>query len=100
MGSRRAAAAARGSSAVSRRIAVLVSDACAASKLPIGLRRSYGDSCLNGAGALTDMCGLDRFISFDAENGILRVMGTAEDVAADRLVIVYRGPAPTRPPGR
>jgi hypothetical protein len=46
------------------------------------------------------MCGLDRFISFDAENGILRVMGTAEDVAADRLVIVYRGPAPTRPPGR
>jgi L-gulonolactone oxidase len=50
----------------------LVGDAGAASKLPIGLRRSYGDSCLNGAGALIDMCGLDRFISFDAKNGILR----------------------------
>jgi L-gulonolactone oxidase len=49
----------------------LVRDVGAASKLAIGLRRSYGDSCLNGAGALIDMRGLDRFIRFDPETGVL-----------------------------
>jgi FAD/FMN-containing dehydrogenase len=49
----------------------LVRDVGAASKLAVGLRRSYGDSCLNGAGALIDMRGLDRFIRFDPETGVL-----------------------------
>jgi FAD/FMN-containing dehydrogenase len=40
--------------------------------LPYGLGRSYGDCCLNDGGILLDASGLDRFISFDAERGILR----------------------------
>jgi FAD/FMN-containing dehydrogenase len=40
--------------------------------LATGLRRSYGDSCLNSEGATIDMRGLDRFIAFDAATGILR----------------------------
>jgi FAD/FMN-containing dehydrogenase len=40
--------------------------------LATGLRRSYGDSCLNSAGAMIDMTGLDRLISFDAATGLLR----------------------------
>jgi FAD/FMN-containing dehydrogenase len=36
-----------------------------------GLRRSYGDSCLNGDGAMIDMTGLDRFVSFDRATGLL-----------------------------
>jgi len=42
------------------------------SHLAIGRRRSYGDSCLNSEGALIDFCGLDRFIAFDPQSGILR----------------------------
>jgi FAD/FMN-containing dehydrogenase len=40
--------------------------------LPFGNGRSYGDSCLNGGGALIDMRGLDRFISFEPHSGVLR----------------------------
>ncbi len=40
--------------------------------LAIGQRRSYGDSILNTGGTLIDMRGLDRFIQFDAERGLLR----------------------------
>ena len=40
--------------------------------LVFGNGRSYGDSCLNDGGILLDTCGLDRFIKFDPENGILR----------------------------
>jgi L-gulonolactone oxidase len=50
----------------------LLRDSGSKSKLAVGLRRSYGDSCLNGAGALIDMCGLDRLVSFDSETGRLR----------------------------
>lgn len=39
--------------------------------LPYGNGRSYGDSCLNGGGALLDARALDRFISFDGETGEL-----------------------------
>lgn len=39
--------------------------------LPYGNGRSYGDSCLNGGGTLLDMRGLDRFIAFDRDNGLL-----------------------------
>lgn len=39
--------------------------------LPFGYGRSYGDSCLNNDGVLLDMTGLNRMISFDADNGII-----------------------------
>jgi len=39
--------------------------------LAAGLRRSYGDSCLNDAGAMVDMTSLDRFVSFDRSSGLL-----------------------------
>jgi hypothetical protein len=35
-------------------------------KLAFGLRLSYGDSCLTGAGAPVDMPGPGRFVSFDS----------------------------------
>ncbi len=41
-------------------------------KLATGLRRSYGDSCLDSDGALVDMTGLDRLIAFDPLTGRLR----------------------------
>ncbi|WP_257388724.1 FAD-binding oxidoreductase, partial [Tahibacter caeni] len=40
--------------------------------LPHGNGRSYGDSCLNSGGNLLCTRGLDRFIAFDAERGVLR----------------------------
>ncbi len=43
-----------------------------ATLLPHGLGRSYGDSCLNDGGALLDTRGLDHFIAFDPERGLLR----------------------------
>lgn len=39
--------------------------------LAVGLRRSYGDTPMNGA-RLVDMTGLDRFIAFDRANGIVQ----------------------------
>lgn len=39
--------------------------------LPIGMRRSYGDSCLHDAGTLLDITGIHKVISFDPEKGIL-----------------------------
>ncbi|CAA0113935.1 Decaprenylphosphoryl-beta-D-ribose oxidase [Starkeya nomas] len=36
-----------------------------------GLRRSYGDSCLNADGALIDVSALDRFIAFDPATRLL-----------------------------
>jgi FAD/FMN-containing dehydrogenase len=41
--------------------------------LPFGMGKSYGDSCQNSGGHILDARGLDRFIAFDAEKGILRV---------------------------
>jgi L-gulonolactone oxidase len=40
--------------------------------LACGLRRSYGDSCLNSEGATIDMRGLDRFMVFEEATGVLR----------------------------
>lgn len=40
--------------------------------LPFGNGRSYGDCCLNLDGMLIDPRGLDRFIAFDPERGVLR----------------------------
>ncbi|MDH5436530.1 MAG: FAD-binding oxidoreductase [Gammaproteobacteria bacterium] len=42
------------------------------SLLPFGNGRSYGDSCLNNQGILLDARGLDHFIDFDVDKGILR----------------------------
>ena len=39
--------------------------------LASGLRRSYGDSCINDGGAMIDMTGLDHFVSFDRTTGLL-----------------------------
>jgi FAD/FMN-containing dehydrogenase len=39
--------------------------------LPFGNGRSYGDSCLNVGGALAQTRGLDRFIHFDRQTGVL-----------------------------
>jgi FAD/FMN-containing dehydrogenase len=41
------------------------------SYLPIGMARSYGDCCLNHGGALISTRGLNRFLSFDEQSGIL-----------------------------
>jgi L-gulonolactone oxidase len=43
-----------------------------ASCLAVGLRRSYGDSCLNQDGVLIETTRLDRFMAFDPQTGILR----------------------------
>lgn len=40
--------------------------------LAVGLGRSYGDSVLNGRGALIDMTGVDRVLHFDPALGIVR----------------------------
>ena len=50
----------------------LISNGASSNRLAIGLRRSYGDSCLNSDGAMIDMSGLDRFIAFDEASGTLR----------------------------
>jgi FAD/FMN-containing dehydrogenase len=42
------------------------------SVLPFACGRSYGDSCLNDGGALLDVTGLDRFISWNESQGLLR----------------------------
>ena len=39
--------------------------------LPVGMGRSYGDSCLLENGNLLVMTGMNRLISFDAETGLL-----------------------------
>ncbi|WP_293396625.1 FAD-binding oxidoreductase [Nevskia sp.] len=45
----------------------------AESLLPHGLGRSYGDSCLNSGGALLGTRGLDRYIAFDRDSGVIEV---------------------------
>lgn len=42
------------------------------SLLPVGLRRSYGDTVLNPSGGIIDMTGVDRLIAFDPVTGVLR----------------------------
>ena len=43
-----------------------------ASCLAVGLRRSYGDSCLNAEGVLIETTRLNRFMAFDPDTGVLR----------------------------
>ncbi|MCZ6589743.1 MAG: FAD-binding oxidoreductase, partial [Alphaproteobacteria bacterium] len=68
------------------------------SVLAYGNGRSYGDSCLNTGGVLIDCRHLDRFISFDDGNGVLRC--EAGVLLADILdVAVPRGWFPPVSPG-
>jgi len=53
-------------------LATLARDAAPGSRLVTGLRRSYGDSGLNGFGRVIDATQIDRFISFDGSSGRLR----------------------------
>jgi FAD/FMN-containing dehydrogenase len=51
-----------------------------------GNGRSYGDVCVNSDGTLIDMRGLDRFIAFDAQQGVLRA--EAGVLLADILALI------------
>jgi FAD/FMN-containing dehydrogenase len=55
--------------------------------LPFGNGRSYGDVCLNDGGVLLDCRGLDRFINFDREKGIIRCEGGVLLLDILRLVV-------------
>lgn len=48
-----------------------VAQAIKAGGLAYGNGRSYGDVCLNAGGVLWGMSGLDRFIEFDADAGVI-----------------------------
>ncbi len=50
----------------------LLSGHGAGTVLPVGLRRSYGDSVLNSEGRIISMSGLDRFMALDISTGILK----------------------------
>ncbi len=67
------------------------------SVLPLGLARSYGDSCLNSEGRLVDMTGLDRVIAFDAGTGILRAEAGVSLSALLSLVVPRGYFLPTTP---
>ncbi|SHK02063.1 FAD/FMN-containing dehydrogenase [Roseomonas rosea] len=62
--------------------------------LAYGMGRSYGDSCLNPGGTLLDMRGLDRWIAFDQEAGLIEV--EAGLTLADILEQLHRVAAPGR----
>lgn len=40
--------------------------------LAVGNRRSYGDVCVNDGGTVVDISGLNKFISFDHDHGVVR----------------------------
>jgi FAD/FMN-containing dehydrogenase len=44
----------------------------ALSQLPVGMGRSYGDVCLNDGNIVLLARGLDRFLAFDSQTGVLR----------------------------
>ncbi len=65
----------------------LPSPAAGESLLPRGAGRSYGDSCLNDGGVLLDATGLDHFIAFDREQGVLECeAGVTLDRVLDLVV--------------
>ena len=75
----------------------LISEPRWQSKLAIGLRRSYGNSCLNGAGALIDATGLDRFMAFDRQTGRIRAEAGVGLSKALQLVVPHGWFLPTTP---
>lgn len=44
----------------------------------LGMRRSYGDACLNSDGKAIDMTRMDRVLSFDEETGLIHVEAGAQ----------------------
>ncbi|MCV0377623.1 FAD-binding oxidoreductase [Nitratireductor sp.] len=58
------------------------------SVLPYGNGRSYGDTCLNDAGALIDMRPMNRIVAFDEQSGLL----TAQAGLMLSDVIAHVGP--------
>ena len=64
----------------------ILPSASARTLLPYGQGRSYGDVAQNSDGALLCTRGLDRFIAFDAERGVLRVEAGAR--LADILRVI------------
>ncbi len=68
--------------------------------LPIGLRRSYGDSNLNPEGRVIDMTGLDRVISFDRATGIVRAEAGLSLSQALQLLVPAGWFLPTTPGSR
>lgn len=65
--------------------------------LPYGKGRSYGDCCLNNGGILLDVSGLDRFVSFDPDAGILRCEAGTTLQAILQLIIPARWFLPVTP---
>jgi len=64
----------------------------------IGMRRSYGDACLNDGGAAIDMTRLDRILAFDDEQGIVHVEAGAQ-IGALLKVFAPKGWLPPVMPG-
>ncbi len=64
----------------------------------IGMRRSYGDACLNDGGAAIDMTRLDRILAFDEEQGIVHVEAGAQ-IGALLKVFAPKGWLPPVMPG-
>lgn len=65
-----------------------------------GLRRSYGDTCLNRGGRLIDATGLDRVIAFDAATGVLRAEAGLPLSDLLRLTVPHGWFVPTTPGSR
>jgi L-gulonolactone oxidase len=65
--------------------------------LAMGLGRSYGDSCLNGAGTTLDMTALDRVIAFDPITGVIRAEAGLSLSDLLRVVVPYGWFLPTTP---
>lgn len=76
---------------------LLASCAAAEPALPIGLRRSYGDSNLNPDGRVIDMTGLDRVIAFDRETGVMRAEAGLSLSQALQLLVPAGWFLPTTP---
>ncbi len=68
--------------------------------LPIGLRRSYGDSNLNPGGPIIDMTGLDRVISIDRTTGVMRAEAGLSLSQALQLLVPAGWFLPTTPGSR
>lgn len=75
----------------------LIEDSAAHPLLAIGLRRSYGDTCLNSGGALIEMGGLDRLISFDSSSGRLCAEAGASLSQILRVIVPHGWFLPTTP---
>jgi FAD/FMN-containing dehydrogenase len=75
----------------------LLADPTWPEKLAVGLRRSYGDTCLNSAGALIETTGLDRLIAFDPGAGRLRAEAGVTLSDALKIIVPHGWFLPTTP---